>query len=157
MITVLNPFTIDPDSHSIEHGHINDEISMTVQADAETLDINYIVKQFGVTGQLPFGAAPPEYADYTDLPDDYHSAMTFIRENDDLFSQLPSNLRDRFNNNTADFLDFISDSNNRAEAIRLGLIQDKEFGAAAAASNSASAAPAAEQKPAPAAGGTVVT
>lgn len=121
-ILVLNPFTLDPDSHSISHGTINDQDSLTVQADAESSDINFIVKQFGVTGMLPYGRHQPFYDDVSDIPNDYRTALDLVRQADNEFLQLSSGLRDRFGNNPQSFFDFIHDSSNRDEAISLGLI-----------------------------------
>ena len=41
---------------------------------------------------------------------------------DDAFMALPANVRERFNNDPAELVDFISDVANRSEAIDLGLI-----------------------------------
>lgn len=121
---VLNPFTIDPDVHSSEHKLDGFEPTLTVQADKEQSDINYIVKQFGLTQSLPYGMAVPEYADYSDIPNDYHAAMNFIRDSDDGFMQLDASVRSRFDNDPGAFLDFINDPANQDEAIKLGVAFD---------------------------------
>ena len=41
---------------------------------------------------------------------------------DDAFMALPAAVRERFNNDPAELVDFVSDVNNRSEAIDLGLI-----------------------------------
>ena len=85
-------------------------------------DINNIVAQYGVTGQFP--EAPlrvPTYGDFTGTID-YRQALDMVMAADDAFMALPANIRERFNNDPAELVDFVSDINNRSEAIDLGLI-----------------------------------
>lgn len=121
-LLVLNPFTIDADVHTFAHGLACTDDSLTVQADGEQADINFIVKQFGLTASLPYGEAVPEYADYSDLPSDYHSAINFVRDADNLFMKYPADIRSKFNNDAGLFLNFITNPANRDEAISLGFI-----------------------------------
>jgi len=99
--------------------------SLTVQADRESADINFIVKQFGITGRLPYGVAVPEYADYSDIPNDYHLCRQFIDDLDDSFLEMPAPVRARFDNDPGLFLDFVNASENYDEAISLGLVPKK--------------------------------
>jgi len=119
---VLNPLTLDPDAHSDAFGLSDFGPSKTVQADAADSDINNIVARFGLTAELPYGVQVPEYADYSDIPNDYHAAMMYINDSDDAFMQLPADHRARFDNDPGRFLDFMSDASNRDEAISLGYI-----------------------------------
>ncbi|AXH77730.1 MAG: internal scaffolding protein [Microviridae sp.] len=120
---VINPFTLDLDAHALEHGISFPEPSLTVQADKEQADINNIVKQFGVTNMLPYGKQAFTGEDFTDLPTDYHTAMNIVRDSDDYFMQFPANIRSRFDNDAGKLLDFINDSSNYDEAVKLGFIQ----------------------------------
>jgi len=99
--------------------------SLTVQADRDSSDINFIVKQFGITGRLPFGVAVPEYADYSDIPNDYHQALQFIDDLGDSFLEMPAPVRARFDNDPGLFLDFVNASDNYEEAISLGIVLPK--------------------------------
>lgn len=121
-VQVLNPFTIDSDSHTLAHSLECKDESLTVQADAEQADINYIVKQFGLTKELPYGLAVPVYDDFSEAPNDYHQALNFIRASDDAFMELPAEIRSQFNNDAGTFLDFLNDPSNYDEAIQLGII-----------------------------------
>lgn len=125
--TVLNPFTLDLDSHSFSHGSVNKEPSLTVQADVEQSDINNIVRQFGITHELPYGLAVPVYDDFSDAPNDYHQAMNFIREANSTFMEFPAELRSRFDNDAGSFLDFVNNPTNYDEAISLGLVPSKDI------------------------------
>lgn len=124
---VLNPFTIDLDSHSSSHGSVNNEPSLTVQADVEQSDINNIVRQFGITHELPYGVAVPTFDDFSDAPNDYHQAMNFIREANSTFMEFPAELRARFDNDAGSFLDFVNEPSNYDEAISLGLVPPKDI------------------------------
>lgn len=121
---VLNPFLL-PDDHSVNHGIAFEDPSLTVQADVEQSDINYIVRQFGLTHELPYGQSVPEFTDYTGIPNDYHAAMNFIKDSDSTFMLMPAEIRSRFNNDAGKFLDFVSDASNYDEAIKFGLVPPK--------------------------------
>lgn len=95
--------------------------SLTQQSFAEEVDINTIVKRFGLTGQLPQAIRAPTYGDFDDIPS-YHQAQNAIRQADEAFRAMPADVRYRFGNDPGRFVDFVSDENNRAEAIRLGLV-----------------------------------
>lgn len=119
---VLNPFTLDSDSHSSTHGIEFKDPSKTVQSDARQADINEIVKQFGVTGQLPYGNAQPVFDDFTSFPTDYHTALNYINEADGAFMELPASVRTEFDNDPGKLLSFVADGSNRARAVELGLV-----------------------------------
>lgn len=123
--TVLNPFTIDPDVHSLSHGHSNSEPSLTVQADAAAADINNIVKQFGLTGGLPYGNLQPVYDDFSEYPTDYHSALNFILEADSKFMEFPAQVRSRFNNDPGNFITALNDPDQRSLFEELGFVPPK--------------------------------
>lgn len=113
-------FNTDPDKWSEIHGLVNDEPSMTQQSFASESDINTIVKRFGVTGELP-NVVPAQFGDFTNVTD-YQTAMNAVREAGGAFMALDANLRAHFNNDPAQFVDFVSDENNRSKAVELGLV-----------------------------------
>lgn len=121
-IIVLNPFTLDTASHSNESALSEFEPTLTVQSDAVEADINYIVRQFGITHELPYGRQVPEYADYTDIPNDYHAAQNFIKAADDTFMTMEASVRSQFNNDAGLFLDFINNPDNYDTAVSYGLV-----------------------------------
>lgn len=124
--TVLNPFTLDPLEHSNQHGIEFLDEHLTVQDDVEASDINTIVRIFGVTGEVPHGRIAALTGDFTDLPTDYHTAQNLVLEAQNIFMELPSQQRDRFQNDPGQFLDFIHNSSNYDEAVKLGFIPPKE-------------------------------
>lgn len=92
----------------------------TSQASKDETDINVIVKRNGLTGMLPQGAAIPTYGDF-EHAGDYRESLDAIRRADVAFMQMPADVRSRFDNDAAKFLDFFNDPKNIDEAIRLGL------------------------------------
>lgn len=101
---------------------INLEPSMTQQHYQQECDINYIVKQYARTGELPVHKKTPYYMDCTDTPESYHRAMNLIVNAQEAFDTLPAETRSRFQNDPAQILAFMQDSKNKDEAIALGLI-----------------------------------
>lgn len=94
--------------------------SLTVQSSKDEVDINVIVKRFGLTGQLPVGAVMPTYGDFSSIGS-YQQALNALMAADDTFMQMPAEVRARFNNDPARFVDFCSDPENLDECRKLGL------------------------------------
>lgn len=118
------PYNYDVNAVSDETGLKCEDPSLAQQHLAEECDINYIVERFGVTGQLPeAGAYTPTYGDFTGIGD-YRQALDAVSAADAAFMALPANIRERFDNDPALFVDFCSstDPADRSEAIELGLI-----------------------------------
>lgn len=95
--------------------------SMTKQEFKEECDINTIVRRFGLTGELPTGVQAPTYGDF-EFVGDYKSAVEMVMASEDAFMKFPAEVRARFENDPQQLLEFCADSNNRAEAERLGLV-----------------------------------
>ena len=94
---------------------------MARQEFAEESDINTIVKQFGLTGQLPTDVRIPMTSEFVETVD-YHSAMNAVIAADAAFMQLPADVRLRFNHDPQQLMDFVANDANRDEARRLGLL-----------------------------------
>lgn len=135
----------DMDKASEEHGTANNEPSMAKQSFAEEVDINTIVKRFGLTGELPTNIRMPTYGDFTEALD-YHQALNAIARANEAFDAMPAEVRARFHNNPGEFVDFCEKAENREEAIKLGLITPQAHQLLQAGSN-----PALQEKTAPAA------
>lgn len=94
---------------------------LTKQEFAEECDINTIVRRFGLTGELPQNVRAPQYGDFSDALD-YRSALDAVMAANESFMAMPAEVRKRFGNDPAEFVDFCSNPANRDEAIRLGLV-----------------------------------
>lgn len=126
---VKNPVTYDRDQNSADSTFIFSKPSLTKQSFRDECDINNILRQFNVTGQLPSGSVQPQYGDFSGITD-YQSALNAVMAAQDSFLELPAKLRARFDNDPAVFLDFVSDEANRDEMKALGLLHEEAATAA---------------------------
>lgn len=94
----------------------------TKQSHKSECDINVIMSRYMATGVIDFVTKhQPHYGDVTAL--DYQTAMNQIAQAQSMFHELPSAVRNRFENNPAQFLDFVQDPRNAAEAHAMGLMR----------------------------------
>lgn len=98
------------------------EPSRTKQSFASECDINRIMKRYVSTGVLPAAGIPGTYGDFTG-PTELLDAYELVKKAEAQFASLPSAVRERFRNRPAEFLAFVGDEKNRAEAEKLGLLR----------------------------------
>lgn len=119
---VLRTFgNFDVDANSNESAISHFDKGFAQQHFAEEVDINTIVKRFGLTGELPESFRAPVSGDFTDVVD-YKTAMDAVRAADSAFMELPGELRAHFDNDPQKLVAFVSDAKNRDKAIELGLV-----------------------------------
>jgi len=102
--------------------------SMTNQADMDSADINKIMAKYEKTGVLidQLGIErKPSYGDFSEVPS-YHEALSAVRRIEVAFNTQPAYIRNRFNNDPQELMSFLEDPNNRAEAIKLGIITEEK-------------------------------
>ena len=89
-------------------------------------DINNIVAQFHKTGDpTPFQSnSRAQWGIDAPTGLDFKTAMDTVAEANSMFAELPSRIRDRFENDPSKYLDFCHDPNNLPEMIELGLAID---------------------------------
>jgi phage internal scaffolding protein len=88
-------------------------------------DVNVIMARYMQTGELTHvSALAGEYGDYSNVTD-YREGLDLIMAADELFSELPAKVRDRFKNDPAAFLDFANDPKNLEEMREMGLAPPK--------------------------------
>lgn len=115
-----NPINYDADLVSLETGLECKDPSLAVQSQKDEADINYIVRQFGVTKQLPQVLTLPSYGDFEGVSD-FHEAQNLIIEAQESFSRLPSALRAQFENDPRAFLEYVHDPANAGSLAQLGI------------------------------------
>lgn len=94
----------------------------TKQSFKDECDVNRIISRFQATGELPnVNNMPPQYLDVTSM--DFQEHQNFIAGANSMFHQLPAKIRDRFENNPAEFFDFCSHEKNRPELAEMGLLR----------------------------------
>jgi len=123
-VFVRSEYNYDRDKASDESGLRCEDLSLTKQSFAEECDINTIVRRFGISGELPQNVVMPTYQDFEGVFD-FQTAMNAILQANESFMSMPAEVRARFNNNPALFVDFCSDDANMEEAIKLGLVVKK--------------------------------
>lgn len=124
-IFLRTPYNYDLNAASNESGLHCEDASLTQQHFKDECDINNILRQFNVTGLLPENALSPRYGDFTGISD-YHTALNQVIAAEDEFMRLPAELRARFENDPAQLIEFLENSENKNEAIKLGLVNATE-------------------------------
>lgn len=96
------------------------ETSRTLQSQKDEADINVLVKRFGLGGPFPVNVRAPKWGDFTGVGD-FRSAMDAIRSAQASFYAMRPEVRARFDNDPARFVDFCSDPANVEEMRKMGL------------------------------------
>lgn len=98
------------------------EPSMTKQSFRDEVDINKIVAKFERTGMIThLQKSTPFYGDVSALVG-YQDALNVVNEAELLFSSMSAEVRERFANDPAKMIEFLSDERNVDEAVKLGLV-----------------------------------
>lgn len=99
--------------------------SMAKQSFAEEANINNIMARYVKTGSFydQEGTRQPQYGDFSngDAFEDVQNKIVQAKED---FALLDSDVRELFDNDVSQLLDFMSDPENHDEAIELGIIPD---------------------------------
>lgn len=96
--------------------------SRTKQSFKDVSNINAIMSKYDKTGIVEhFSRYQGSYGDFG-TESDYHTCLNTVNEAHEMFMSLPASLRKRFDNDAASFLEFVGNSNNRDEAVELGLL-----------------------------------
>lgn len=111
---------------------------------AEELDVNKIIRRAQQTGILPGVNVERVYADVSDAKS-YHDALNLILAADEQFMSLDAQLRAKFDNDPAKFMDFVHDPKNEAELVKMGLAHERAPTPQPAAPEAPIADPAASQ------------
>lgn len=103
--------------------HLPFSPSKTQQCFADECDINEIVKRPNL-GINPFSQPTTTFSfgDFIDVKDFQMSQNIMAKAVSD-FERLPSKIRDRFQNDIHKFYEFVSDSKNVEEGIKLGIYE----------------------------------
>jgi len=125
-IFLRTPYNYDLDAASNESGLHCEDATLTQQHFRDECDINNILRQFNITGLLPESALSPRYGDFTGISD-YQSALNQVIAAEAEFMALPADLRARFANDPAQLIEFLENSDNKNEAIKLGLVNPEDL------------------------------
>jgi len=99
--------------------------SMTKQSMKDECDINNIVKKYDRTGVLTHvNTYEAQYGEVS--AQDFLEAMLIVKEAENMFQSLPSEVRSRFDGDPAKFLEFMDNPDNIDEMVELGLAEYQE-------------------------------
>lgn len=102
------------------------EKTRTKQTFAKEANINNIMAKYVKTGLFThYAKHEPKYADTTGV--DFQSALMVVTEVNQMFEDLPAELRKQFDQDPAKFLDWIQDPANAEEAERLGFREPTQY------------------------------
>lgn len=121
---VRSPYNYDRVAASDESGLYCGDVSLARDSFREESDINTIVRRFHLTGELPSNIRAPLNGDFVDVPD-FKTAMNLVRQGQESFDAMPAEVRARFHNDPAEFVEFCSTEGNEAELKKLGLVFEK--------------------------------
>jgi phage internal scaffolding protein len=83
-------------------------------------DVNWIMEKFQRTGVISHvNQFQPEYGFANSQT--LHQAMNIVAKAESMFAELPSKIRNEFENSPSKFLDFVQNPDNAAKAKELGL------------------------------------
>lgn len=94
--------------------------SMTKQSHKAECDINNIMKRYQKTGVLSHvNEVQPVYGDVPAI--EYREALEAVMKAEEMFNSMPGSLRREFDNDPAQFLDFVQNEKNLDRMYELGL------------------------------------
>lgn len=97
------------------------EKSRTMQEFREESNINIIMAKYEKTKMIDhLNENQGHYGDFISY-DDYHSSLNKIYAAQATFDSLPAQMRFKFNNDPAQFLNFVQDEKNYDEMVEMGL------------------------------------
>jgi phage internal scaffolding protein len=95
--------------------------SLTQQHFAQEADIKTIIKKHDRTGIIENVArGVAQYGDYSEI-NEYREALDIVRNADETFQMLPSELRKAFENDAGAFFEFATNPANEEKMVEMGL------------------------------------
>lgn len=97
--------------------------SLTEQQYKDDCDINKILQRYAITG----APLPTNLGSYGDVSQagDFAQNLEMVTKATQAFEAQPSSIRARFGHDPSAFYDFVSNPDNSAELVRLGLMTEK--------------------------------
>lgn len=94
----------------------------TQQNFKDECDINTIVNNFLKTGEMPDNVKLPQYIDYEGVFD-FRTAMEAMMQAEEAFMEIPAQVRAQFNNSPQEYLEFVTNPNNKEQLKTMGLLK----------------------------------
>jgi phage internal scaffolding protein len=98
---------------------------LTEQAHKNETDMNYILRDYKRTGFIRH--AKENQGRYDDISvQDFQEAMFVVAEANNMFAELPANIRKDFNNDPSQFLGFVQNPDNQEKLQKMGIIKGND-------------------------------
>ena len=110
------------DDYSELYAVFNNSPTLTEQHHKDSADINSIVERFMRGDSVTVNSKQGVYLDVSELPD-YRDSLDAVMIVQDKFDLLPSSLRERFDNDAAQYFDFVVNPANLESIYELGLAE----------------------------------
>lgn len=122
---VITPFlrtehNYDMNAASLQSALACKDPSRTQQQFKDECDINVLVERFGIDQLATPLMDYPTEQDFTNVMD-FQSSLNVMRRAQESFDSLPAKIRNRFDNDTHKFMQFVHDPENMEESVRLGI------------------------------------
>lgn len=125
---VRSAYNYDTSQASDEAGLSCPEPTLAQQQFRDDSDPNVVMELFTRTGDASFlQQSNPQYADFLHAPVSFHQAQNQVIAARNAFMDLPARLRARFDNDPAQFVNFVEDDKNYDEAVDLGILKKDAF------------------------------
>lgn len=103
------------------HKGVSTGPGLTKQAFADEVDINKIVAGFEKTGMVThLNEMEPFFGDVSHLVA-YQECLDIVKTAESLFNGMDARIRERFKHDPMEMIDFLQDSRNLDEAVKLGM------------------------------------
>lgn len=100
--------------------------SMTQQHFAHEQDVRTIISQYDKTGLIANVArGVAKYGDYSEI-NEYRESLDLVNNANQMFMELPAEVREKFNNNAGIFFEFATNPENESDMIKMGLREPTE-------------------------------
>jgi phage internal scaffolding protein len=139
------PFKTAYDPHKPCFFHTEGE-SLTQQHFKEECDVVNIIKRHdrnGIIEHVQRGQA--RYGDFSEVSD-YREALDLVKNAQEEFMSIPSDIRKQFDNNPGKFYEFVSNPDNKDELIKMGFIEESQTAVAPSSATETTSASESPQK-----------
>lgn len=100
--------------------------SLTQQSHAAAADVRNIIKQYDRTGLIAnVNKGIAQYGDYSEI-NEYAEALNIVIQANESFAEIPSHIREQFDNNAGLFFEFATNPKNKEKMIEMGLAEAPE-------------------------------
>lgn len=93
----------DDDGHLVVFKSGKSNLQDYINSFRESCDINNLVAKYQRGEILDFNFVQGAYIDASNMPTNYAEMVNFVKEGNEVFDSLPSELKEQFNNNAVEF------------------------------------------------------